>query len=189
MRSMMRWNLYTLSIYLIYSITTTLSYTMNNPAITNLAISLGGMQGMYLCNLFTRTKLTISCTKAPFERPTIHRILANCLRRIPGIGPPRLLLHHLDGVSTLSCECGGQTDSQIRRRNDLTVLKYVNPPSATVSNGACTCPELPTDPQDPEGKPELVTTTVKDYDLAETGKAMKSLFMGVAMMCFLVSRT
>ena len=41
--------------------------------------------------------------------------------------------------------------------------------------------------QDPEGKPELITTTVKDYDLAETGKAMKSLFMGVAMMCFLVS--
>jgi hypothetical protein len=40
--------------------------------------------------------------------------------------------------------------------------------------------------QDPDAKPELVTTTVKDYDLAETGKAMKSLFMGVAMMCFLV---
>jgi hypothetical protein len=68
----------------------------------------------------------------------------------------------------------------------LTVLKYVNPPSATV------CVSLSsrsfTDLQDPEGKPELVTTTVKDYDLAETGKAMKSLFMGVAMMCFLVSR-
>jgi hypothetical protein len=70
----------------------------------------------------------------------------------------------------------------------LTVLKYVNPPSATVSTVSTTRVVHFADFQDPEGKPELVTTTVKDYDLAETGKAMKSLFMGVAMMCFLVSR-
>lgn len=31
--------------------------------------------------------------------------------------------------------------------------------------------------QQADAKPELVTTTVKDYDLAETGKAMRSLFV------------
>ena len=30
--------------------------------------------------------------------------------------------------------------------------------------------------QNPDAKPELVTTTVKDYDLAEAGKGMKGLF-------------
>jgi hypothetical protein len=90
-------------------------------------------------------------------------------------------------VSRLSLDVRHSAKSQIRRRNDLTVLKYVNPPSATVSTVSTTRVVHSADVQDPEGKPELVTTTVKDYDLAETGKAMKSLFMGVAMMCFLVS--
>ncbi len=44
----------------------------------------------------------------------------------------------------------------------MTVLRYVNPPAPTA--GA-------------DVKPELVTTTVKDYDLAETGKAMRGLFV------------
>ncbi|ORX35430.1 inorganic phosphate transporter Pho88 [Kockovaella imperatae] len=57
----------------------------------------------------------------------------------------------------------------IRKKNDLTVLKYVNPAT----------------PMNPDSKPELVTTTVRDYDLAETGKAMKSLFFGIAFMGFL----
>jgi hypothetical protein len=39
--------------------------------------------------------------------------------------------------------------------------------------------------QNPDSKDELVTTTVRDYDLAETGKAMKGLFTGVAFMAFL----
>ncbi|ODO07297.1 inorganic phosphate transporter pho88 [Cryptococcus wingfieldii CBS 7118] len=58
---------------------------------------------------------------------------------------------------------------KIRRKNDLTVIKYVSPAS----------------PTNPDAKPELVTTTVKDYDLAETGKAMRSLLISVAFMCFL----
>lgn len=39
--------------------------------------------------------------------------------------------------------------------------------------------------QNPDAKDELVTTTVRDYDLAETGKAMKALFTGMAFMAFL----
>lgn len=85
-----------LYLYTSYS-TLSLIYTMNNPAITNLVISLGGMQGMQIPTCFVTTKLIVSRTKATFERPTIHRILANCLCRIPGIGPPRLLLHHHEG--------------------------------------------------------------------------------------------
>jgi len=67
-------------------------------------------------------------------------------------------------VSGSHIESGIASDSvllQIRRKNDLTVLKYVNPPPAT----------------SPDAKPELVTTTVKDYDLSETGKALRGLFV------------
>lgn len=41
--------------------------------------------------------------------------------------------------------------------------------------------------QNQDAKPELVTTTVRDYDLDQTGKAMKGLFTGIAFMAFLVS--
>lgn len=39
--------------------------------------------------------------------------------------------------------------------------------------------------QNPDSKDELVTTTVRDYDLAETSKAIKGLFTGIAFMGFL----
>lgn len=64
---------------------------------------------------------------------------------------------------------GCAADSQIRKKNDLTVIKYVQPKS----------------PMQPDSKDELVTTTVRDYDLAETSKAMKGLFTGMAFMGFL----
>ncbi|KAG9017616.1 hypothetical protein FRB90_000486 [Tulasnella sp. 427] len=56
----------------------------------------------------------------------------------------------------------------IKKKNDLTVLKYVEPPN----------------PMDPNSG-GLTTTTVRDYDLAETSKAVKGVYTGVAMMCFL----
>lgn len=62
-----------------------------------------------------------------------------------------------------------KADGQIRKKNDLTVIKYVQPKS----------------PMQPDSKDELVTTTVRDYDLAETSKAMKGLFTGMAFMGFL----
>ena len=51
---------------------------------------------------------------------------------------------------------------QVKRTNDLTVLKYVEPKSPMS--------------QEPG---ELVTTTNKDYDLADISKAMRGVFMGM----------
>jgi hypothetical protein len=51
------------------------------------------------------------------------------------------------------------TPYQIKKKNDLTTLKYVQPASPMSQE---------------EGG--LVTTTVRDYDLQETSKAMKGLF-------------
>lgn len=53
----------------------------------------------------------------------------------------------------------------IKRKNDQTVLKYVEPPSAFS--------------QEPG---QLVTTTVRDYDLSETSKLLRAVYMGIAMM-------
>ncbi|KAJ3517233.1 hypothetical protein NLJ89_g639 [Agrocybe chaxingu] len=55
--------------------------------------------------------------------------------------------------------------STIKRKNDQTVLKYVEPPAPMT--------------QEP-GK--LVTTTVRDYDLSETSKLLRSAYTGIAMM-------
>lgn len=49
---------------------------------------------------------------------------------------------------------------QIKKRNDLTTLKYVQPASPMS--------------QEQGG---LVTTTVKDYDLQEVAKALKGILM------------
>jgi len=58
--------------------------------------------------------------------------------------------------------------SKIKQKNDLTVLKYVeakNPMSSDSGN--------------------LVTTTVKDYDLGEVSKGVRGVYTGLAMMTFL----
>ncbi|KAJ9115640.1 hypothetical protein QFC20_000967 [Naganishia adeliensis] len=57
---------------------------------------------------------------------------------------------------------------KIKKKNDLTTIKYVQPASPMS--------------QEQGG---LVTTTVKDYDLAETGKLMRGLLIGIAFMGFL----
>ncbi|KJA16395.1 hypothetical protein HYPSUDRAFT_147815 [Hypholoma sublateritium FD-334 SS-4] len=51
----------------------------------------------------------------------------------------------------------------IKQKNDKTVLRYAEPPS----------------PLDGE---KVVVTTIRDYDLAETKKLLRSVYMGVAMM-------
>ncbi|ORY24668.1 inorganic phosphate transporter Pho88 [Naematelia encephala] len=111
---------------------------MNNPAITNLVISLGAMQ---------------------------------VARRLPLDDPQFLTYLRVGYLSSqvLAIAIYYFITMMIRKKNDLTVIKYVNPAA----------------PMNPDSKPELVTTTVKDYDLAETGKAMKGLFVGIAFMCFL----
>ncbi|KAI0031132.1 inorganic phosphate transporter [Vararia minispora EC-137] len=58
--------------------------------------------------------------------------------------------------------------STVKAKNDRTVLKYVEPESPMNPNGG-----------------QLVTTTVRDYDLGETSKAIRGAFTSVAMMVFL----
>ena len=57
---------------------------------------------------------------------------------------------------------------KVKAKNDLTTLKYVEPKSA----GS----------QEPGA---LVTTTNRDYDLAEISKQMRSTLMGVGMIAFM----
>ncbi|KAI0688691.1 inorganic phosphate transporter [Cerioporus squamosus] len=56
---------------------------------------------------------------------------------------------------------------QIKKKNDQTVLKYVEPNPMDKDNG------------------KLVTTTIRDYDLAETSKLMRAVYFGCAMMAFM----
>jgi len=56
----------------------------------------------------------------------------------------------------------------VKNKNDQTVLKYVEPQGPMSS--------------EPD---KLVTTTVRDYDLSETSKLLRSAYMGIAMMGFL----
>jgi len=58
--------------------------------------------------------------------------------------------------------------SKIKQKNDLTVLKYVEPKNPMSSDSG-----------------NLVTTTVKDYDLGEVSKGVKGVYTGLAMMTFL----
>ncbi|RDX41835.1 inorganic phosphate transporter [Lentinus brumalis] len=56
---------------------------------------------------------------------------------------------------------------QIKKKNDLTVLKYVEPNAMDKDNS------------------KLITTTVRDYDLAETSKLVRAVYFGCAMMAFM----
>ncbi|KAJ7065214.1 inorganic phosphate transporter [Mycena amicta] len=57
---------------------------------------------------------------------------------------------------------------KIKSKNDQTVLKYVDAANPMT--------------QEPG---QLVNTTVRDYDLMETSKLLRSVYMGVAMMAFM----
>ncbi|WFD34062.1 phosphate transporter (Pho88) [Malassezia cuniculi] len=57
---------------------------------------------------------------------------------------------------------------QVKKKNDLTVLKYVNAKSPMS--------------QEPG---ELVTTTHRDYDLAEISKSIRGIFMGIIIVAFM----
>lgn len=57
----------------------------------------------------------------------------------------------------------------IKKKNDLTTLKYVEPPNTMAG----------------ETEPKLVVTTVKDYDLAQVQSTLKSLYTSLAMTAFM----
>lgn len=62
---------------------------------------------------------------------------------------------------------------QVKKKNDLTVLKYVNAKVPTVRSFTHRQSQEPG---------ELVTTTHRDYDLAEISKSIRGVLMGVAFM-------
>ncbi|CCM07137.1 uncharacterized protein FIBRA_09473 [Fibroporia radiculosa] len=72
-------------------------------------------------------------------------------------------------VQTIILAAYYYTSIKIKQKNDMTVLKYVEPanPMAGKEDG------------------QLVTTTVKDYDLSETSKLIRGALIGVAMMAFM----
>ncbi|KAF9459625.1 inorganic phosphate transporter [Collybia nuda] len=90
--------------------------------------------------------------KIPFEDPQVLRYV-----RVAYITTQAIIL----GVYYI-------TSRKIQSKNDLTLLKYVEPPGAFS-----------------EGPGQLVTTTVKDYDLAETSKLLRAAYMGIGMMSFM----
>ena len=45
----------------------------------------------------------------------------------------------------------------------------------------------PASPTNPDAQPELVQTTVRDYDLSEVSKGIKGMLPGLAIMGFMVS--
>lgn len=57
----------------------------------------------------------------------------------------------------------------IKKKNDLTTLKFVNPPNTMAG--------------ETEGKLEV--TTVRDYDLKQVNAAIKGMYSGIAMMAFM----
>ncbi|KAK9895279.1 inorganic phosphate transporter [Cystobasidium minutum MCA 4210] len=60
--------------------------------------------------------------------------------------------------------------ARVRRRNDNTILKYVEPKPFSGQTGE---------------PPAVVTTTVRNYDLTEVSKAIRGTFMGIAMTMFM----
>ncbi|KAF7370898.1 Pho88 superfamily [Mycena sanguinolenta] len=91
-------------------------------------------------------------------------------RRIP-FEDPEVLFYTRIGYVTVQAVVLGiyyYVSMAIKKKNDQTVLKYVDAPNPMT--------------QEPG---QLVTTTVRDYDLSETSKLLRSVYMGIAMMAFL----
>jgi hypothetical protein len=90
------------------------------------------------------------------------------------------------GVQVLSLAFYYYLTMVIKKKNDLTVLKYVQPAAPMVSQHvrsvACEktsralVPVTFADHHQSQEEGQLITTTVKDYDLTEVGKAMRGLF-------------
>ncbi|KAJ7623513.1 inorganic phosphate transporter [Roridomyces roridus] len=100
-------------------------------------------------------------------------------RKIPFEDPNVLLYVRIGyaGVQVVVLALYYYISMRIKSQNDQTVLKYC----LELTVGAVVEPPNPMTQE--EGK--LVTTTVRDYDLGEVSKLLRSVYMGVAMMAFL----
>ncbi|KAI0788368.1 inorganic phosphate transporter [Fomes fomentarius] len=90
-------------------------------------------------------------------------------RRIPFDDPQTLTYVRIAYVATQVTVLGVYyyVAQQIKKKNDQTVLKYVEPSPMGQDGG------------------KLVTTTVRDYDLQETSKLVRAVYFGCAMMAFM----
>ncbi|KAJ2923731.1 hypothetical protein H1R20_g13368, partial [Candolleomyces eurysporus] len=88
-------------------------------------------------------------------------------RKIPFEDPDVLLYVRIGYVSVqlIVLAIYYYVSTQVKKKNDLTVLKYVEPPAPMSGE---------------DGK--LVTTTVRDYDLQQTSAGLRGVYTGVAMM-------
>jgi len=91
-------------------------------------------------------------------------------RKIPFENPEVLMYVRIAYVAVQAIVLGlyFYVSAKIKKENNMTILKYVEPSS----------------PMSPDSG-GLVTTTVRDYDLTETTKSMRAVYMGVGMMAFL----
>jgi len=100
----------------------------------------------------------------------ISLVVMQIARKIPFDDPEVLLYARIGYVSAQVIVLGAYfvCSSRIKQKNDLTVLKYVEPKNPLSADSG-----------------NLVTTTVKDYDLGEVSKGVKGVYTGLAMMTFL----
>jgi len=91
-------------------------------------------------------------------------------RKIPFEDPQVLLFVRIGYVTTqaITLLLYYYTAMKIREKKDLTSLKYVEPGTAMSGEGE-----------------KVVTTTNRDYDLAETSKLIRSTYMAILMMGFM----
>ncbi|KJA13770.1 hypothetical protein HYPSUDRAFT_195556 [Hypholoma sublateritium FD-334 SS-4] len=88
-------------------------------------------------------------------------------RKIPFDDPDVLLYVRIGYVLSQVIVLGAYyyVSMAIKKKNDQTVLKYVEPASPMSQD-----------------EPKLITTTYRDYDLSETSKLLRSVYMGLGMM-------
>ncbi|KAF9790292.1 inorganic phosphate transporter [Thelephora terrestris] len=100
----------------------------------------------------------------------ISLLVMQIARKIPFDDPEVLLYARIGYVSAqvIVLVAYFVCSSKIKQKNDLTVLKYVEPKSPLSQESG-----------------NLVITTVKDYDLGEVSKGVKGVYTGLAMMTFL----
>lgn len=100
----------------------------------------------------------------------VSLVVMQVARKVPFDDPEVLNYVRLGYVVSQALILGSYyyTSMKIRKKNDQTVLKYVEPANPmTKDNGT------------------LITTTVKDYDLGEVTKALRGALFSLAMMGFL----
>nr|GAT55062.1 predicted protein [Mycena chlorophos] len=117
-----------------------------------------------------RTKTEKCSMNAAVSNLVISLAVMQLARKVPFEDPEVLYYVRVGYVSVqlLVLSVYYYISMTIKSKNDQTVLKYVDAPNPMT--------------QEPG---QLVNTTVRDYDLMETSKLLRSVYMGVAMMAFM----